>query len=318
MSTVFIQEPVSFDGAILRVGNVKLMVEYCEIEGDDLSFTAQYGLLLLKEETKTQAQQLLHELNVLPLTDNAKKMLLRQAYDKGFQLSQLDLERYKQFSPIDQPKFYAEIGYNKQVDSHVISLVTSEKALRFYASVDLNTVTSRLPHNVYRSCMTFTGFSLTTERYLLILGHEQEFFTFVDELTRYSGYVRGDTCSVCFRKFFEDTGQAYDLLKAIRSKVSGRECRDQLFQTLERNGYIEFSSGLFVRSGWSTYYVSNNGEVQRLCYSKKVEMREAVLKANEKGKLPTKLEAVTDDITLKRIADIVGKTRPELTLLILP
>jgi ribosomal protein L24E len=108
------------------------------------------------------------------------------------------------------------------------------------------------------------------------------------------------------------------MLKAIGGKVGGRECRDQLFQTLDRNGSLEFSEGLFVRNGWSTFYVSNDGDVQRLCYSKKVEMREAVLKADNKGKLPTKLEEVTEDHTLKRIADIVGKTRPELTLLIIP
>jgi len=318
MDPNIIQDPVTFDGTTIKVGNVKLIIEYCEVEGSKFSFTAQYGLLLLKEETKTQAQQLLCEIDSLPLTDNTKKALIRQTCDKGFQLTQLDLEGYKHHVPTDQPKFYAETGYNKQVDNRIISLVTKEKALRFYASEDLNTVTSQLPHNVYSSCMTWTGFSLTTEKYLLILGHEKEFFTFVDELNRYSSYVKGDTCSVCFRKFFEDTKQAYDLLREIRGKVSVRECRDQLFQTLERNGCLEFSLGLFVCSGWSTFYVSNDGDVQRLCYSKKVEMREAVLKAHGKGKLPTKLETVTDDITLKRIAEIVGKTRPELTLLILP
>ena len=316
---ITLQNPVTFDGTTLKVGNVKLLVEYCEVEGKDFSFTPQYGLLLLNEETKTQAYQLLHELNALPLSDNAKKALIRQAYEKSFQLAQLDLEQYKQYVPTtDQPRFYAEISCGKQVNNRVISLVNTEKALRFYVSADLNTVISQLPHNVYRFCMTYTGFSLTKERYLLVLGHEQEFFGFVEELNRYSSYVRGDTCGACFRKFFEDKEQAYTLLGEIRGNVSGRECRDALFQALERNGYLEFSEGLFVRNGWSTFYVSNDGDVQRLCYSKKVEMREAVLKAYSKGKLPTKLEEVTEDHTLKRIADVVGKTRPELTLLILP
>ncbi|MDR0460825.1 MAG: hypothetical protein LBH62_05260 [Nitrososphaerota archaeon] len=190
--------------------------------------------------------------------------------------------------------------------------------MRFYVSTDMNTIIPQLPNNVYRSCITYTGLSLTLERCRIVLGHEKEFFAFIEELIRYTNYVRGDTCSVCYRTFFEDTQQAYQLLKAIGGKVGGRKCRDQLFQTLERKGYLELSSGLFVRSGWSTFYVSNDGDVQRLCYSKKVEMREAVLKAHDKGKLPTKLENVTDNLTLKRIAEIVGKNRPELTLLILP
>jgi hypothetical protein len=182
----------------------------------------------------------------------------------------------------------------------------------------MNPIIPQLPNNVYHSYITHTGLSFTTERYRIILGHEKEFFAFVEELIRYTSYVRGDTCSVYYRTFFEDTQQAHKLLKAMGGKVGGRACRAQLLQTLERKGYLEFSLGLFVRSGWSTFYVSNDGDVQRLCYGKKVEMREAVLKAHVKGKLPTKLETVTDGITLKRIVDIVGKNRPELTLLILP
>jgi len=75
---------------------------------------------------------------------------------------------------------------------------------------------------------------------------------------------------------------------------------------------------LFVRNGWFTFYVSNDGDVHRLCYNKRVELREAVQKAYAKGKLPTKMEEVTDSDTLKRMAEAVGKIRPELTLLILP
>ena len=190
--------------------------------------------------------------------------------------------------------------------------------MRFYISADINTISPQLHNNVYRSCIIYTDLTLTPERYQIVLGHEKEFFAFVEEPIRYTSYVRGDTCSVCYRAFFEDTQQTYKLLKTIGGKVGGRECRDQLFQTLERKGYLEFSLGLFVRSGWSTFYVSNDGEIRRLCYSKKVEMREAVLKAYTKGKLPTKLEEVVEDHTLKRIADIVGKPRPELALLIPP
>ena len=318
MNPNIIQEPVTYDGTTIAAGKVRLVVEKCEVEGVDFSFTPKYGLLLLNEENRAEAQHLLYELTSLPLSDKAKQDLTHQAYDKGFKLTQLELERYKQYTPTTEPKFYSEVGYGKQMERHIISLVNTERALRFYVSADMNTIIPQLPNNVYRSCITYTGLNLTPERYRIILGHEKEFFAFVEELIRYTSYVRGDTCSVCYRTFFEDTQQAYNMLKAIGGKVGGRECRDQLFQTLERKGYLEFSEGLFVRNGWSTFYVSNTGEVQRLCYSKKVEMRDAVLKAYNKGKLPTKLEEVTKDHTLKRIAEIVGKPRPELTLLILP
>jgi len=81
---------------------------------------------------------------------------------------------------------------------------------------------------------------------------------------------------------------------------------------------LEFSEGLFVHDYWSTYYVSKNGEVHKLCYSKKVDMREAVLRAYEKGTIPTKLEEVKEERLLREIAEIVGKARPDIAFVILP
>ena len=309
---------VTFNGATLTVGDVKLTVEHCERDGIAFTFTPQYGLLLLQEVTKVEAQQFLKELNDLPLSDNARRDLIHQACEKGFKMAQLELERYRHFTPTDTPKFYAETGYSKQLDRRVVSLVSTEKTLRFYVAADMNTTISQLPCNVYRFCTVYTGFSLTEEKYQKVLGKEKEFFVFIEELDRFVNYVRGDACNVCYTKYFENPDQAYGLLGEIRDKVSSRESRDKLFQTLERNSLLEFSLGLFVRSGWFTFYVSNDGDVHRLCYNKRVELREAIQKAYAKGKLPTKMEEVTDSDTLKRIAEAVGKIRPELTLLILP
>ncbi|MCL1970578.1 MAG: hypothetical protein FWF66_03880 [Candidatus Bathyarchaeota archaeon] len=265
MNPNIIQEPVTYDGITVVVGKVRLVVKECMVEGVDFSFTPKYGSLLLQDETRVEAQHLLCEIAGLPLSDNAKQDLIHQAYDKGFKMAQLELERYKQCIPTSEPKFYSEVGYGKQLERHLVSLVSSERALRFYVSADMNNIISQLPNNVYCSCITYTGLSLTPERYRLVLGREKEFFGFVEELIRYTSYVRGDACSVCYRTFFEDTQQAYELLRVIGGRVGGRECRDQLFQTLERKGYLEFSLGLFVRSGWSTFYVSNDGDVQRFC-----------------------------------------------------
>jgi hypothetical protein len=312
--------PVTFDGETLVVDGVRLSVERCEVEGANFSFSPLYGLLLLKDETRGEAQKLLNELTAVALlSDDTKKDLIRQVCSKGFKEVWLELERYRQHIPLNgEPKFYAEAGYSKQLDGWIVSLVSAEKALRFYVSTDMQSVLKQLPINVYRSDMVHTCFSLTLERYCGLLGREKDFFVFVEELNRYMSYIRDDTYRVCFRRYFEDPVGAYSLLRVIRSKVCSRESRDQLFDALERNKVLEFSLGLFVRSGWSTFYVSKDGDVQRLCYSKQVETREAVLRAYQRGRLPTKLEEVTDNLALKRVAEIVGKTRPELTLLILP
>lgn len=318
-NSTIISEPVSFDGEKLVTGDVKLFVERCKVEGVAFSFSPQYGLLLLKNETKTEAQKLLKAFTEVPLlSDNAQNDLIHQVCTNGFKWAWLEFERYKQSVPTKgEPKFYAESGYGKSVNERIISLVSAEKALRFYASEDMSPVVKQLPLNVYKSSMVHTSFSLTLERYRGVLGREKDFFAFVEELYRYVGYLRGDTCNECYRRYFEDTAGAYELLKIIRSKVSGRERRDQLFQTLERDKVLEFSEGLFTYVGWSAFFVSNNGDVQRLCYKKQVDAREAILRAYVKGKLPTKLEEEKEPNTLKRIAEIVGKVRPELTLLIL-
>jgi hypothetical protein len=156
-------------------GGVRLSVEYCEFEGIDFSFTPQYGLLLLRDETKVEAQGLLKELAELPLSDKVIKDVIRQACDKGFKLAHLELERYRQFVPTDEPKFYVEMDYSKQLDMRVISLVTHEKTMRFYASADMRQVISQLPVNAYRFCTTYTGFSLTAERYKGLFGRETGF-----------------------------------------------------------------------------------------------------------------------------------------------
>ncbi|MCL1969854.1 MAG: hypothetical protein FWF66_00030 [Candidatus Bathyarchaeota archaeon] len=310
---------VTFDGKVVVVGGVKLFVERCEVEGVNFSFSPTFGLRLLKDETRGEAQNLLKELSKCSLlSDNTKSDLSRQVGSKGFNLVERELERYKQFIPMGEPKFYAEVCYDKQVDRRIISLVTAEKTLRFFVTVDMQVIVAQLPVNVYKSDIVHTGFSLNLKDYSWLLGKEKDFFIFVEELYRYSSYLRGNTGYTCYSRYFEDSVQAQELLGSIRSRVSGRESRDQLFKTLDRDKFLEFSEGLFVYNGWSTFYVSNNGDVRRLCYRKQVETREAILRAYVKGKLPTKLGEEKDPGTLKRIAEIVGKTRPDLTLLILP
>ncbi len=318
MSTSIISMPFDFDGETLSKGSIKLSVDRCDVEGINFYLPPQYGLLLLREETKVEAQKLLNELTTISITDTTRKDMVKQACGKGFKFVWLQLQQYKQHLPNSEPKFYAELNHNRQIETSRIVLVTTERAMRFYASEDLNPTISQLPLNVYNSPIEYTRFELTLDRYRWLSGREKEFLDFVQELNHYIDYIRGDTCEVCYNKFFEDTSQAYHLLKEIRDKASSRASRDQLFQTLESKCFLAFSEGLFVHSDWSTYFISKNGEVHRLCYSKKVDMREAVLRAYEKGKLPTKLEDVKENFTLRHIAEIVGKVRPDLALVILP
>lgn len=310
--------PFDFDGETLSRGNVKFSVDSCDVEGVAFYVPAQYGLLLLKEETKAEAEKLLKELSATSINSDMQRDLLREACEKGFKIVWLKLQRFKQHVPNGEPKFYAERSYDKTIDKSRIALVTGGKALLFYKADDLDPILSQLPLNVYDCPKEYTRYDMNLARYRSLIGREKEFIKFVEELSRYSEYIRSDAADVCLTKFFENTSEAYELLKQIRDKASSRESRDQLFRTLEDKKFLEFSEGLFIRDYWSTYYVSKNGEVYKLCYSKKVDQREAIQRAYEKGKLPKKLEEVKEERELRQIAEIVGKVQPELALVILP
>ena len=70
-----------------------------------------------------------------------------------------------------------------------------------------------------------------------------------------------------------------------------------------------------MRSGWVDYFVSNSGEVQQLKYGENVEVREAVLRAYEKEKRPTKVIPVEGRRVLRSVVEVVGKVRLERALL---
>jgi len=310
--------PFDFDGETLSQGNVKFRVDSCDVKGVDFFVPSQYGLLLLKEESKDEAERLLKELSTTSISDNIQKDLLKEACEKGFRLVWFKLQEYKRHIPDAEPKFYAELNYDRTVDKARIALVCADKEVLFYKSDELDATLAQLPLNVYECPKRYTGYTINLARYGWLKGHEREFIEFVEELTRYSEYIRGDAGDICFERFFENPAEAYELLKQIKDKASSRESRDKLFHDLENKKFLEFSEGLFVRDYWSTYYVSNSGEVYKLNYGKKVDEREAIYRAHEKSKVPTKLEEVQEEKALKDIAEVVGKVRPELALIILP
>lgn len=310
--------PFDFDGETLSRGNVKFRVDSCDVDGVNFFVPSRYGLLLLEEDSKNEAERFLRELSATSISDHIQKDLLKEACEQGFRLVWHKLQEHKQNIPNGEPRFYAELSYDRTVDKSRIALVTREKALLFYKADDLDVTLAKLPLDVFDCSKEYMRYDLNLARYRWLIGREKEFVKFVEELSRYSDYVRGDAAGVCFTTFFQNTNEAYELLKQIRCKASSRESRDQLFRTLEDKKLLEFSEGLFVRDYWSTYYVSNSGDVYKLDYSKKVDEREAVYRAHEKGRVPTKLEEVQEERVLKEVAEVAGKVRPELALIILP
>ena len=310
--------PFEFDGETISSGNVKFSVDSCDFPGISFYIPSQYALLLLKEETKAEAEKLIQEISKASLVSHVQKRLLKQACEKGFKPVWLELQELKRRYPTNEPKFYADVSYDGSIDQGRIVLLTPEKAMIFYARNNLDVVSLNLPLNLYTCPQTHTGFDLDPEKCRLLKGHEKELMGLVEELKQCSNYIRGNQIDVCFEKFFVNSDEAFELLKDIQTKVGNKESRDQLFNTLTSKKFLEFSEGLFVHDYWSTYYVSKNGEVHKLCYGKKVDMREAVLRAYEKGKIPTKLEEVKEERVLREIAEIVGKARPDIALVILP
>ncbi|MGD6805830.1 MAG: hypothetical protein ACQCN4_02600 [Candidatus Bathyarchaeia archaeon] len=310
--------PFEFDGETISSGNVKFSVDCCGFPGISFYIPSQYALLLLKKETKTEAEKLIQEISKASIVSEVQKKLLKQACEKGFKPVWSELQKLNRQFPTSEPQFYADVSYDGSINQDRIILLTSEKAMIFYAQNNLDVLRLGLPLNVYTCPSIHTRFHLNPEKCSLLRGHEKELMDLVEELKEYDNYLRGNLVDECYEKFFTNRAEAAEVLNEIRKKVGDKENRDRLFHTLETERFLAFSGGLFIHDYWSTYYISNDGEVHKLCYSKKVEIREAVLRAYEKGKPPTKLEEVKEESTLRQIAEIAGKIRPDLAFVILP
>lgn len=71
------------------------------------------------------------------------------------------------------------------------------------------------------------------------------------------------------------------MLEGIETDADHRQRRDSLFERLRLEDVLRFSKGYMVYGWWGVYYVSEEGAVYKLKYSKDVDLREAVLRAVE-------------------------------------
>jgi hypothetical protein len=318
-NTHSVSMPFTFDGRSVSSSNVTLTVSECLVEGVDFWIPKQYGLLLLREKTALEAQTLLKELLMAPFTGEIKRQLVIQACDCGFESANVRLKQYKQHLPTSTPAFYvAEKNLHQKWYSWDVFLVTDKASICFNVSENLRTTIAHLPQDVYIHRFQYGSFDLDLAQYQKLAGRETEFFDFVENLCQCMEYIRGDACRACYSLYFENVERAETMLGELCSRVGSRGRRDELFRTFMDKGFLEFAGGLFVRSVGSNYFISNNGEVHKLQYGKKAAEREAVLRAYEKGKLPTKLVPVEGNSILRSVAEVVSKVRSELALVILP
>jgi len=307
----------AYNGETLTSGSVKLSVSACKIEGVDFEVPKNYAYLLLHEKTDAEGWRFLKELSESTLCGDICTRLLDEVCSKGFPQPRRMLQEFNHEAPQGKSRFYAEIGYDwKAQPSHLI-LTDGKRGFRFYTSADLYDVCQTLPPNVY--CLPeYMGFSLALERYRSTLGHEGKLFSFMKKLSLAGDYTRHETRDKCFRRFFEDKAEAYKMLKQMLKDADHRKRRDELYERFEKRKLLEFQGGFFVHTFQNTYYVSEDGEVYELEYEKEVEEREALLRAFERGMLPKKMMSVEDEAALREVAEIVGKIKPELAVVMLP
>jgi len=314
-----VELPFRFDGEKLENECIKLYVDYCEVEGVGFPVPKKYALLLLNEEIKAEAWEFLREVSKAPLMKDVKTALLEKCYAEGSKPAREMLQKFLQHAPRGRPKFYAKtiIKFGSEIDTRRIVMTDGETGFEFYAYTSLSVGQLGLPINVY--CKpTCTTFSIGIDHYRKIIGHEVEFFNFIKNLCKARGRVLNRTLNKCYSLYFQDKAKAFAMLKEITARVAYRERRDALFDKLKRDGFLQVRGGFFIWSGWRTYYISEDGGVFRLKSRDGADTREAVFKAYEKGKRPAKLIEVEDEQELKSIAQMVGRVKPELVVVILP
>ena len=316
-----------YDGTSVSAGKVRLLINACIVEDVEFEVPVEYGYLLLRPDTSEAAWRFLKELNEAQLLKFAKTALLREAVDHGFARAWRRLEEFKAEAPNGKPRFYSSPRYmlsgqcepEWKADEDYVTITDGSSAFKFTLSRGFKV---DLPLNVYCNPEGSRRYSLTPQTFKLAAEHISEFFPFIKELCEAEYYITRPRGELCFKKFFEDREEAYKLLREIRRDVARRRRRDEIFDTLRAKDILEFKAGFLVHNpfSWrrSVFYVTRNGEVYVLDYEKVTRLKEVVKRCVEKGRVPERLKPVDDDRTLREIARLVGKIKPELALVISP
>jgi hypothetical protein len=301
-----------YDGYHAIAGKIKINVSSASV--DENPIPTKYAILMLHEETREEAWRLYKTVVGFTSREDVRKHLFTTAYEKGFNEAWRLVDVFKAEKPNGKPRFYAATNWRFEPQQRTLVLTNGEEGFTLPTGFGVELL--GLPLNVYVS-PAYTGFALTRQKYVEAESRLEEFFNFVKRLVNAENHVSAKRMDKAFQAFFTDRAEAYRMLEGIEADADHRQRRDSLFERLKRENVLRFSKGYMVY-GWGVYYVSEEGAVYKLKYSKDVDLREALLRAVERGKLPRKMVEVEDRQELRRAVEALGRVKPELALVIAP
>jgi hypothetical protein len=305
----------TYDGKRLQKGSVN--VEIADVTVREEEIPKAFLFMLLDEETSKRAWQLYDMVGGIIHRKIAREYLFTLAYDKGLDAAFELAKKFKQEWPRGKARFYFEPNYLMNPDISRVELTDGETAFSFPC---LPFEPAELPVNPYAET-EYTPHTLSVETYLKAECCADEFFEFTKRLMASRLSVRETTIEETFNLFFTDRAKAHRQLIEIERKFAYVQERNSACNQLNREAIVPFAAGyLIVGSSYPQpyYYVTTVGDVFKLNYNNTTDTKKAIEKAINHGVTPKKIVPIRDKESLGEIATIVGKLRPDLTLVIAP
>jgi len=272
------------------------------------SLTVPAGLAFLVLSGDEGASRFLRGVVEAPILDRFKEQLFKKYMRDPAKAWKL-LEEYIKNKP-NGPAFYMS-------ETSTLDLTDGRFCFRFWYPTKVN-----LPLNVYCE-LTWPEktFDMSLERLAYAQSRIEDFFEFMKRL--YNVYKRksGLYCDVnaMFKQYFEDPAVAWRMMDIAENLAKMLEEMDACLQTLQTNSVIKCGSDYFV---WCNdiFYVTGDGGVFKVSGVLGVNAKEVLYNAVKKGIKPDKsmLAEERRPEVLRRIAQIIGKVDPTLTVVILP
>jgi len=301
-----------FDGYTAVSGPLSLKVDRCYV--GEVEVPRSYAVLLVDEERKVEAYRLLREMAFIKV-DGIRDHALNTACEKGFSEAWKIVEKFRPEAPNGKPRFYVESNWDMTPCPSRVVLTDGEAGFLFGTEFEANW----LPLNAYSNHPTYMFFYLTRNAYEEAQGQIREFWEFTKRVQKCRDYVSKERAAKTLKAFLENKAEAYKLLEAMETDADYRHRREELFRNLQVENVMEIPSGYLVEFSSDVYYVSEEATVHKFDYDEhSVDLREAVYRAVQKGKLPKKLVGVDDEWELRAVGQRLGKVRPDLALIVIP
>ena len=305
------------DEKTIQINKVTFNVYQCSFQKVKIPFP--FASLLLKEATRDSAEKLFAKTIKFTSDPKIQEHIFLLATAKGIAAAEKFIENNMKNRPSNKPKIYQ--AYNENFICEIkpspkkISVATNKFAVELTTDFDVTPL--NLPLNLYIPGNEPYPTKLTREEFCKLKENLMEFSKLAEKLAVLER-VTSTRIAKIIKTFLKNPEKGWQEYKKAASDETTRNKREELYFKLMRDRYVPVKNGAVVLLYGAIYYVTDNGEVYRFPSWKTTERKKFLLQASN-GKI--ELNRLDNKIPKRRlplIAQIIGKYKPELAVVLTP